>query len=149
MAARNLCGVKRVSKAILIAFGVLVILIVAAIFGLNMYVQTPAAQARIQEGISRALGLPVQITSATVGWGGLKIAGVRIPTEQRPFLEANSFTAEYRMLPADPRPCRHSQDDAGEPDGGLGAKRGGQMGAPDHARRRARRRSCRTRPARP
>lgn len=90
---------KRIVKAILITAGVVVILAVAAVFGLNMYAQSPEARARLQDQISHALGVPVEITNIAVGWGGAKISGVRIPSEGHPLLEADSFSADYALLP--------------------------------------------------
>jgi type II secretion system protein N len=66
----------------------------------NLYVQSPGTQARIQEEISRALRIPIDITNASVTpWGGLRIAGITVPGDTGNFLEASSFSAKYRILP--------------------------------------------------
>ncbi len=95
-----MCAVKKVSKAILIAGALLVALAVALVAGLNMYVQSPGSQARIQEELSKLLRLPLKFTSLTVSpFGGLRVTGITIPNGDANFLEAASFDAHYRLLP--------------------------------------------------
>ena len=53
---------KKVSKAILIGLAIVLALVVVLIVGLNLYVQSPGAQARIQEELSKMLRLPLKIT---------------------------------------------------------------------------------------
>jgi hypothetical protein len=92
--------VKKVSKAILIGLAVVVALAVALVVGLNLYVQSPGAQARIQEELSKALRLPLKITNTSVTpWSDLRITGISVPHGDANFLEAASFTARYRLLP--------------------------------------------------
>jgi hypothetical protein len=96
----TLCRVKKVSKAILIALGALLALAVILVVGLNLYVQSPGAQARIQEELSKALRLPLKITNTSVTpWSDLRITGITIPSGDANFLEAASFSARYRLLP--------------------------------------------------
>ena len=91
---------KKVSKAILIALGVLLALGTLLIVGLNLYVQSPGSQARIQEELSKALRLPIKLTNTSVTpWSDLRITGISIPNGGANFLEAASFTARYRLLP--------------------------------------------------
>ena len=91
---------KKVSKAILIGLAVVVALVAALLVGLNLYVQSPGAQARIQEELSKALRLPLKITNTSVSpWSDLRITGISIPGGEANFLEATSFTARYRLLP--------------------------------------------------
>ncbi len=93
-------AVKKVSKAILIGLAVVVALVIALLVGLNLYVQSPGAQARIQEELSKALRLPLKITNTSVTpWSDLRITGISIPHGSANFLEAASFTARYRLLP--------------------------------------------------
>jgi type II secretion system protein N len=95
-----LSAVKKVSKAILIGLAVLVALVVALLVGLNLYIQSPGAQARIQEELSKSLRLPLKITNTSVSpWSDLRITGISIPNGDANFLEATSFTARYRLLP--------------------------------------------------
>lgn len=68
--------------------------------GLNLYIQSPSAHARIQQELGSALHIPLQITNATVTpWSGLKISGLTVPGEDGTTLEANSFSANYRFWP--------------------------------------------------
>ncbi len=98
--AITLCAVNRVSKAILIAAGGLAALVAAGAIGVNLYVQSPGAQARIQAELSQALNVPLEITHTTVTpWSGLRISGLAVPGDGRKLLEADSFTARYRLLP--------------------------------------------------
>jgi len=96
----TLCGVKKVSKAILIGLAILVALGVALIVGLNLYIQSPGSQARIQEELSKSLRLPLKLTNVSVSpFGNLHITGITIPNGGANFLEAASFNAQYRLLP--------------------------------------------------
>jgi type II secretion system protein N len=96
----TLCAVKKVSKAILVGLGVLLALGIALLVSLNLYIQSPGAQARIQEELSRALRLPLKLTNTSVTPGGdLRITGISIPNGAANFLDATSFTAHYRLFP--------------------------------------------------
>lgn len=91
---------KKVSKAILVALAAVLALVVAGLFGINLYIQSPGVQARIQEEISRALRVPLRITNTSVTpWGDLRINGISIPNGDANLLEAASFRAHYRLLP--------------------------------------------------
>ncbi len=95
----TLCGVKKVSKAILIGLAVLVALGVALIVGLNLYIQSPGSQARIQEELSKLLRLPLKLTNVSVSpFGSLRVTGLTIPNGGANFLDAASFNARYRLL---------------------------------------------------
>jgi type II secretion system protein N len=96
----TLCGVKKLSKAILIGLAVLVALGVALAVFANIYIQSPASQARIQEELSKALRLPFKLTNVSVSpFGNLKISGITIPNGDANFFEAASFNAHYKWLP--------------------------------------------------
>lgn len=91
---------NRVTKAIVIALAAVVTIAVALIIGINLYVESPGAQARIQEELSKALNLPLKITNTSVTpWSDLRINGITIPAETGNFLEAASFSARYRLWP--------------------------------------------------
>jgi len=95
-----LCGVKKVSKAILVGLAVLVALGVVLVVSLNLYIQSPGSQARIQEELSKALRLPLKLTTVSVSpFGGLHITGITIPNGGANFLEAASFNAHYQLGP--------------------------------------------------
>ncbi len=95
-----MCAVKKLSKAILLALAALLVLVVFGLFCVNLYIQSPRAQEQIQEQLSRALRMPLKITNTTLSpWSGLRITGITIPNGDTTFLEAGSFSADYRMLP--------------------------------------------------
>lgn len=91
---------KPLSKAILIGVASLIGLAVVLLLALNLYVQSPGTQARIQRELSEALKLPLVITNTTITpWSDLRINGISVPAENGNFLEATSFTARYKLLP--------------------------------------------------
>lgn len=71
-----------------------------AIVAVNLYLQSPGTQARIQDELQRGLRIPLRITSTSVTpWGGLRISGITIPSNGANFLQATSFNAKYQLLP--------------------------------------------------
>ena len=93
-------AVKKLSKAILLALGALLILIVFGLFCVNLYLQSPRTQEQIQAKLSRALRMPLKITNTSLSpWSGVRITGITIPNGETNFLEAGSFSASYRKLP--------------------------------------------------
>ena len=94
---------KAVSKGILWSVGSLVALALAGLVALNLYLQSPAAQAHIQEAIGDALGTPIEITNTHLTpWSDLRINGISLPASDESagaFAQAPSFTASYRLLP--------------------------------------------------
>jgi len=86
-------------------FGAAVIGIAAALLiVVNLYVQSQGAQERIQQELSRRLGTPIRIRSASVTpWSGLTLSGITIPQQGSAsvgnFLEARSFHLHVRILP--------------------------------------------------
>jgi type II secretion system protein N len=98
--ADTLSAVKRVSKAILIVFAAALVLAAVALLGINLYIQSPGAQAHIQDALSKALRLPLKITNTSLTPScDLWIHGVTVPADGSNFLEAESFHAHYRFLP--------------------------------------------------
>ncbi|MES2570593.1 MAG: AsmA family protein, partial [Verrucomicrobiota bacterium] len=81
----------------------LVAIVVVLLLAINLYVQSPGTQARIQEELSKALKLPLQITNSSfTPWSDLRINGITIPAAQAEhdkFLEAASFSARFRFWP--------------------------------------------------
>src|SRR6478735_3009535 len=72
----TLWPVNRLSKAILIVCVSLAAVALVAIVAVNLYLQSPGTQARIQEELRRGLRIPLRITSTSVTpWGGLRISG--------------------------------------------------------------------------
>jgi len=93
-------AVKKLSKAILLALGALLILVVFSLFCVNLYLQSPRTQEQIQAQLSRALRMPLKITNTSLSpWSGVRITGITIPHGDTNFLEAGSFSASYRKLP--------------------------------------------------
>ena len=66
--------VKKLSKAILLALGALLVLAVFGLVCVNLYIQSPRAQEQIEEQLSRALRMPLKITNTSLSpWSGLQI----------------------------------------------------------------------------
>src|SRR5262245_56854554 len=68
-----------------------------------MYVQSQGAQAKIQQELSRSLGVPLKIRSMSVTpWGGLELSGITIPqtvpASSKNFLVARTFRLRIRFL---------------------------------------------------
>src|SRR5438445_11610251 len=100
---RNGSGVKKLRRITLIALGVVIGLGAVLLIGVNLYVQSQGAQAKIQQELSRRLGTPLEIRSMSVTpWSGLQLSGITIPqtssTGPRHFLEAKTFRLRVRFL---------------------------------------------------
>lgn len=75
-----------------------------ALIGVNLYVQSQATQAGIQQELSHRLGTPLQVGRISVTpWGGLTLSGITIPqistASANEFLNAKSFHLHVRLLP--------------------------------------------------
>jgi hypothetical protein len=73
------------------------------LLGVNLYVQSQGAQAKIQQELSRRLGTRLEIRSMSVTpWGGLQLSGITIPQTSsvgpRHFLEAKTFQLRVRFF---------------------------------------------------
>ena len=89
---------KKVSRVLLIALGVLLGVALLILIGVNLYVQSRGTQARIQQELSHRLGAPLRIQRISVTpWWGLKLTGITIPQSQ-PGLPANFVTAKTFRL---------------------------------------------------
>ena len=98
--AATVCAVKKLSKAILLALGAMLVLVVFGLFCVNLYIQSPRVQEQLQEQLGRALRMPLKITNTSLSpWSGLRVSGITIPNGDTTFLEAGSFSADYRMMP--------------------------------------------------
>jgi AsmA-like C-terminal region len=87
----------------ILALGALIALGAGLLLGVNMYVQSQGAQAKIQQELSRSLGVPLKIRSMSVTpWGGLELSGITIPQTSsvgpKHFLEAKTFRLRVRFL---------------------------------------------------
>jgi len=100
---RNVSGVKKLRRIAVIALGVVIGLAAVLLIGVNLYVQSQGAQAKIQQELSRRLGTPLEIRSMSVTpWGGLELSGITIAqtpsTCSRHFLVAKTFRLRVRFL---------------------------------------------------
>src|ERR1700747_1982367 len=73
------------------------------LLGVNLYVQSQGAKAKIQQELSRSLGVPLKIRSMSVTpWGGLELSGITIPQTvsigPKDFLEARTFRLRVRLF---------------------------------------------------
>ena len=70
-------SVKRVAKAILWPFGVILIIAAVVVLGVNLYVQSEGTRERIETGLTAALRTPVKVGSLSfMPWYGLKLTGI-------------------------------------------------------------------------
>jgi len=95
--------VRKLRRIVLIALGALIGLGAVILLGVNLYVQSQGAQAKIQQELSRSLGVPLKIRSMSVTpWGGLELSGITIPQTvsavPKDFLEAKTFRLRVRFL---------------------------------------------------
>ena len=87
----------------MIALGALIALGAVVLLGVNLYVQSQGAQAKIQQELIRSLGVPLKIRRMSVTpWGGLELSGITIPQTvlggTKNFLEAKTFRLRVRFL---------------------------------------------------
>ncbi len=78
-------------------------LVTITLIGLNLYVQSQGAQARIQQELSQRIGTALHIRRISVTpWGGLTLTGITVPqissASSSNFLEAKSFHLHLRLL---------------------------------------------------
>jgi hypothetical protein len=96
--------VRRLRRLILVVLGALIALGAVLLLGVNLYVQSQGTQAKIQQELSRSLGVPLTIRSMSVTpWGGLELSGITIPQTStgvgsEHFLEAQTFRLRVRFL---------------------------------------------------
>lgn len=94
---------QKLRRLAVIALGALIGLGAVVLLGVNLYVQSQGAQAKIQQELSRSLGVPLKIRSMSVTpWGGLELSGITIPQTvsvgPKHFLEARTFRLRIRFL---------------------------------------------------
>jgi AsmA-like C-terminal region len=95
--------VQKLRRLMILALGALIALGAALLLGVNMYVQSQGAQAKIQQELSRSLGVSLKIRSMSVTpWSGLELSGITIPQMSsvgpKHFLEAKTFRLRVRFL---------------------------------------------------
>jgi hypothetical protein len=86
-----------------IVLGAVIALGAVLLLGVNLYVQSQGTQAKIQQELSRSVGVPLKIRSMSVTpWGGLELTGITIPQAAsagpKHFLEAKTFRLRVRFL---------------------------------------------------
>ena len=93
---------KKLSRLILIGVGAVLGIAIILLLAVNLYVQSQATQARIQQELSQRLNTPLHIRQISVTpWGGLKLSGITIP-QTTPgttgdFLDAKTFRLRIRL----------------------------------------------------
>jgi type II secretion system protein N len=106
--------VRKLRRLVVIALGALIALGAVLLLGVNLYVQSQGAQAKIQQELTRTLGVPLKIRSMSVTpWGGLELSGITIaqtssvqPARPRAdpalarkdFLQAKTFQLRVRFV---------------------------------------------------
>ncbi len=93
---------KKAGRIALITAAVLLSALVAALLGVNLYVQSHGTQARIQRELSERLGTELRIQRISVTpWWGLKLTGITIPQTNAAvasdFLKAETFRLRVRL----------------------------------------------------
>ena len=91
------------AKYILIAAGLVLLVYLLAVLGLNIYLQSEGLQKRIQAAAESAAGSPVRIQGTHYApWSGFSINGVSITGQslpgQPPFLEASAVGFRFSLL---------------------------------------------------
>lgn len=94
---------KKFSRVLLIVLGVILALAIILLLAVNLYVQSQATQARIQQELSQRLGTTLHIRRISVTpWAGLKLSGITIPQAipglSGDFLEAKTFRLRIRFI---------------------------------------------------
>ncbi|MEO8207210.1 MAG: hypothetical protein ABI615_13600, partial [Chthoniobacterales bacterium] len=95
---------RKFSKVILfVLIGVLGI-ILAALIGVNLWLQSTGVQSRLQEKVESVLGVTIHVKSTFyTPWGGVRLSGLVIPdpSSKQPanFLEAQSFALRFDLIP--------------------------------------------------
>ncbi len=94
---------QKLRRLAVIALGALIGLGAVVLLGVNLYVQSQGAQAKIQQELTRSLGVPLKIRSMSVTpWGGLELSGITIPQTEsvgsKDFLKARTFRLRVRFL---------------------------------------------------
>lgn len=94
---------NRIAKLIFIALAAVVGVIVLALLGINLYLQSGEVQQRIRLAASDAVGFPVEVRRTTYfPWRGLVLSGVSVANpdmESLPLIDAARFCVTFEWLP--------------------------------------------------
>jgi hypothetical protein len=95
--------VQKLRRLAVVVLGALIGLAAVVLLGVNLYVQSQGAQGKIQQELTRSLGVPLKIRSMSVTpWGGLELSGITIPQTvpvgPKDFLRARTFRLRVRFL---------------------------------------------------
>jgi uncharacterized protein involved in outer membrane biogenesis len=95
--------VRKLSRVLLVVLAAVIALGGIALIAANLYVQSQATQARIQQEVSHRIGVTLRIGRVSVTpWGGLKLSAIAIPQSNPPgagnFLQARTFRLRLRLL---------------------------------------------------
>jgi len=95
--------VQKLRRLLVIALGALIGLGAIVLLGVNLYVQSQGAQGKIQQELTRSLGVPLKIRSMSVTpCGGLELSGITIPQTvsvgPKDFLKARTFRLRVRFV---------------------------------------------------
>lgn len=90
-------------RLVLLFLGAIVTLAAVLLAAVNLYVQSQGAQAKIQQELTRSLGVPLKIRRMSVTpWGGLELSGITIAQTAsvgpKHFLDAKTFRLRVRFL---------------------------------------------------
>lgn len=94
---------KKLRRVLLIAAGGVLAFLVVLLLAVNLYVQSQATQARIQQELTQRLGATLSIQRISVTpWSGLKLTGITMPQSDAAvagkFLKADTFRLRIRFL---------------------------------------------------
>jgi type II secretion system protein N len=96
--------VPKLAKRILLGAAILAGAALLGLLLLNLYVQSAATTAKIEQRLSASLRMPVRITSSSfTPWGGLQIHGISVPQTEPGapgnFLDASLFRTRFELAP--------------------------------------------------
>lgn len=94
---------KRFAKIILGFVAALLILLVVALVGINLYLQSGDVQQRIRLATEQALGTPVVVKRTVyTPWSGLTLSGLSLPDSTTPganLVDAPQFSIQFQFRP--------------------------------------------------
>lgn len=94
---------RKYAKFILIAAGLILLVYLFAVLGLNIYLQSDGLQRRVRAAAEAAAGSPVQMAGTHyTPWSGFSVTGITVngdaPAGQPPFLQAAKVSFRFSLL---------------------------------------------------